>query len=60
MTDVLVRSDRDTYTLSDKLRVNHHGWVEHHEDGAVRALTPPNVVDRVLIDVDPEEWVDDE
>jgi hypothetical protein len=60
VSDAIIRWDGEVNT-APKLRVNHHGWVEHHDEtGSIFALTPPHVVEDLLINVDLDEEENDE
>lgn len=49
MTDLLFQTDGEVFA-EPKLRVNHHGWVEHYdESGSILGLTPPHKVETVIV-----------
>lgn len=52
MTDAIRRYDGTIHT-SPKMRVNAHGWVEHHDEtGSIFALTPAHEVEDLLINLE--------
>lgn len=57
MSDAIffVDDDLDGALIVPKARVNHHGWVEiHDETGSITALVPPQRVDEVQVNVEVE------
>lgn len=52
MTDAIMMRDGEVLT-APKVSPGAHGWIEHHDEaGGIIAMTPPQRVDIVLINIE--------